>query len=74
MVSEIIVEPRWDVSADAKDERKNFGGMGSNCRWFSLKGESPRLCKVKLYEETGISSEDFIEVGRILHKDYQTTC
>ncbi|UOC11972.1 NUDIX hydrolase [Streptococcus equinus] len=75
LVSEIIVRHQDGMYLlTQRDERKNFGGMWeATAGGSALKGESPMDCaKRELYEETGILSEDFIEVGRILHKDYQT--
>lgn len=39
----------------------------------ALQGESPLECvKRELREETGILTDDFIEVGRVLHQRHQT--
>ncbi len=75
LVSEIIVRHQdGTYLLTQRDERKNFGGMWeATAGGSALKGESPLDCaKRELYEETGILTDDFIEVGRVLHQRHQT--
>lgn len=50
-----------------RDKRKHFGGMWElTAGGSALKGELPLECAVReLREETGICSENLIEIGRV---------
>lgn len=75
LVSEIIVRHQdGTYLLTQRDERKNFGGMWeATAGGSALQGESPLECvKRELREETGILTDDFIEVGRVLHQRHQT--
>lgn len=54
-----------------RDSRKHFGGMWeATAGGSALQNESPLECAVReLREETGIVSEDLIEVGRVTTND-----
>lgn len=51
-----------------RDKRKHFGGMWElTAGGSALKGELPLECAVReLREETGICSENLIEIGRVV--------
>lgn len=75
LVSEVIVRHQdGTYLLTQRDERKNFGGMWeATAGGSALQGESPLECvKRELREETGILTDDFIEVGRVLHQRHQT--
>lgn len=75
LVSEIIVRHQdGTYLLTQRDERKNFGGMWeATAGGSALQGESPLDCaKRELREETGIVTDDFVEVGRVLHQRHQT--
>lgn len=54
-----------------RDSRKHFGGMWeATAGGSALQNETPLECAVReLREETGIVSEDLIEVGRVTTND-----
>lgn len=54
-----------------RDKRKHFGGMWeATAGGSALQNESPLDCAVReLREETGIDSNDLIEVGRVTTND-----
>lgn len=75
LVSEIIVRHQEGMYLlTQRDERKNFGGMWeATAGGSALQGENPLECvKRELREEIGILTDDFIEVGCVLHQKYQT--
>ncbi len=75
LVSEVIVRHQdGTYLLTQRDERKNFGGMWeATAGGSALQGESPLECvKRELREETGILTDEFIEVGRVLHQRHQT--
>lgn len=51
-----------------RDSRKHFGGMWeATAGGSALQGEAPPACAMReLYEETGISSKQLAEVGRVI--------
>ena len=57
-----------------RDERKHFGGMWeATAGGSALQGEDPMTCAQReLLEETGISSDELVEIGRILHHGHKT--
>ncbi|WP_286783090.1 NUDIX domain-containing protein [Streptococcus sp. UBA4344] len=75
LVSEIIVKHSdGTYLLTQRDPRKNLGGMWeATAGGSALQGESPLDCaKRELREETGIVTDDFVEVGRVLHQRHQT--
>ena len=54
-----------------RDKRKHFGGMWeATAGGSALQNETPLECAVReLREETGINSEDLVEVGRVTTND-----
>ena len=75
LVSEVIVRHQdGTYLLTQRDSRKNLGGMWeATAGGSALQGESPLECaKRELREETGILTDDFIEVGRVLHQRHQT--
>ncbi|WP_205401502.1 NUDIX hydrolase [Streptococcus lutetiensis] len=75
LVSEVIVRHQdGTYFLTQRDPRKNLGGMWeATAGGSALQGESPLECaKRELREETGIVTDDFIEVGRVLHQRHQT--
>ena len=57
-----------------RDKRKHLGGMWeATAGGSALKGEDPMACaRRELHEETGITSENLIEIGRVLHYGHQS--
>ena len=57
-----------------RDKRKHFGGMWElTAGGSALKGELPLECAVReLREETGICSENLIEIGRVVHNKHHS--
>ena len=57
-----------------RDSRKHLGGMWeATAGGSALQGEDPMTCASReLREETGILSENMVEVGRVLHHGHQT--
>ena len=75
LVSEVIVRHQdGTYLLTQRDPRKNLGGMWeASAGGSALQGESPLECvKRELREETRILTDDFIEVGRVLHQRHQT--
>ena len=75
LVSEVIVRHQdGTYLLTQRNPRKNLGGMWeATAGGSTLQGESPLECvKRELREETGILTDDFIEVGRVLHQRHQT--
>ena len=75
LVSEVIVRHQdGTYLLTQRDPRKNLGGMWeASAGGSALQGESPLECvKRELREETGILTDYFIEVGRVLHQRHQT--
>ena len=75
LVSEIIVR-----HADGtylimqRDPRKHLGGMWeATAGGSALQGEDPLTCaRRELREETGIASDELVEIGRVLHHNHKT--
>lgn len=57
-----------------RDKRKHFGGMWeATAGGSALKGESPLECaKRELFEETGVVSDSFKEVGRVVSDEHKS--
>ena len=57
-----------------RDKRKHLGGMWeATAGGSALQGEDPLSCaKRELQEETGIASDELIEIGRALHHSHKT--
>ena len=75
LVSEIIVKHRdGSYLIMQRDKRKHLGGMWeATAGGSALQGESPESCaRRELFEETGIISENPIEIGRVLHRGHKT--
>lgn len=75
LASEVIVRHQdGTYLLTQRNPRKNFGGMWeATAGGSALQGENPLECvKRELREETGILTDDFIEVGHVLHQKYQT--
>lgn len=75
LVSEIIVRHRdGSYLLMQRDPRKHLGGMWeATAGGSALQGESPLACAIReLHEETGISSDDLEEIGRVVHYGHQT--
>lgn len=75
LVSEVIVKHQdGTYLLTQRNPRKNLGGMWEATAAVSaLQGENPLECvKRELREETVILTDDFIEVGRVLHQKHQT--
>lgn len=75
LVSEVIVRHQdGTYLLTQRNPRKNLGGMWEATAAVSaLQGENPLECvKRELREETVILTDDFIEVGRVLHQKHQT--
>ena len=55
-----------------RDKRKHLGGMWeATAGGSALQGEEPAICAAReLYEETGITSNNLIEIGRVLHHSH----
>ena len=75
LVSEVIVR-HTDGSylLMQRDARKHLGGMWeATAGGSALQGETPLDCAIReLREETGISSDQLIEVGRVVHYGHKT--
>ncbi len=75
LVSEIIVKHSdGSYLLMQRDKRKHFGGMWeATAGGSALREESPFDCAIReLREETGISSNRLIEIGRVLHHGHKT--
>jgi 8-oxo-dGTP pyrophosphatase MutT (NUDIX family) len=57
-----------------RDMRKHLGGMWeATAGGSALQGEDPLACaKRELQEETGITSDKLVEIGRVLHYAHKT--
>ena len=57
-----------------RDKRKHLGGMWeATAGGSALQGEDPLACaRRELQEETGIVSDELIEIGRVLHHGHRT--
>ena len=57
-----------------RDKRKHLGGMWeATAGGSALQGEDPLTCaRRELREETGITSDNLIEVGRVIHYGHQS--
>ena len=57
-----------------RDLRKHLGGMWeATAGGSALQGEDPLSCaRRELFEETGIKSDELIEIGRVLHHSHKT--
>ena len=57
-----------------RDKRKHLGGMWeATAGGSALQGEDPVACaRRELYEETGITSVQLAEIGRVLHDGHQS--
>ena len=57
-----------------RDKRKHLGGMWeATAGGSALQGEDPLTCAMReLQEETGIASDELIEIGRVLHHGHKT--
>ncbi|MBR1559932.1 MAG: NUDIX hydrolase [Clostridia bacterium] len=72
LVSDVIVKHAdGSYLLMQRDSRKRFGGMWeATAGGSALKGETPLACAVReLWEETGIGSEELVEVGRVVSHD-----
>ena len=75
LCSEIIVRHKdGTYLIMQRDARKHLGGMWeATAGGSALQGEDPLTCAQReLCEETGISSKDLIEIGRVLHHGHKT--
>jgi 8-oxo-dGTP pyrophosphatase MutT (NUDIX family) len=75
LVSEIIVKHSdGSYLLMQRDKRKHFGGMWeATAGGSALREESPFDCAIReLRQETGISSNRLIEIGRVLHHGHKT--
>ena len=57
-----------------RDKRRHLGGMWeATAGGSALQGEDPLTCAMReLQEETGIISDELIEIGRVLHHGHKT--
>ena len=57
-----------------RDKRKHMGGMWeATAGGSALQGEDPLTCaRRELREETGITSDNLIEIGRVIHYGHQS--
>lgn len=57
-----------------RDKRKHLGGMWeATAGGSALQGEEPAICAAReLYEETGITSNNLVEIGRVLHHSHKS--
>lgn len=75
LVSEIIVRHvDGDYLLMQRDKRKHLGGMWeATAGGSAIQGETALECaKRELSEETGILSDDLIELGRVIHRRRKT--
>ncbi len=75
LCSEVIVRHRdGSYLIMQRDMRKHLGGMWeATAGGSALQGEDPLVCaKRELKEETGIESDELIEIGRVLHHGHKT--
>ena len=72
LVSDVIVKHAdGSYLLMRRDSRKHFGGMWeATAGGSALKGETPLTCAVReLREETGIESEELVEIRRVVSHD-----
>lgn len=57
-----------------RDKRRHLGGMWeATAGGSALQGEDPLTCAMReLKEETGIVSDELLEIGRVLHHGHKT--
>ena len=57
-----------------RDKRKHLGGMWeATAGGSALQGEDALTCaRRELHEETGITSDNLIEIGRVIHYGHQS--
>ena len=57
-----------------RDKKRHLGGMWeATAGGSALQGEDPLTCAMReLQEETGIVSDELIEIGRVLHHGHKT--
>lgn len=75
LVSEIIVKHKdGSYLIMQRDKRKHLGGMWeATAGGSALQGENPVSCaRRELYEETGIVSDNLLEIGRVLHHGHKS--
>lgn len=75
LVCEIIVKHKdGSYLIMQRDNRKHFGGMWeATAGGSALQGENPLSCAHReLYEETGITSDNLVEIGRVLHRGHKS--
>ena len=75
LVCEIIVKHKdGSYLIMQRDKRKHLGGMWeATAGGSALQGENPVTCACReLYEETGIMSDNLVEIGRVLHNEHKS--
>ncbi|WP_026526126.1 NUDIX hydrolase [Butyrivibrio sp. VCD2006] len=75
LCSEVIVRHKdGSYLIVQRDKRKHLGGMWeATAGGSALQGENPLECaRRELQEETGILSNEMIEIGRVLHHEHKT--
>lgn len=75
LVCEIIVKHKdGHYLIMQRDKRKHLGGMWeATAGGSALQGENPVSCaRRELFEETGIVSDNLVEIGKVLHYGHKT--
>lgn len=75
LVCEIIVKHKdGSYLIMQRDKRKHLGGMWeATAGGSALQGENPLSCACReLREETGIVSDNLVEIGRVLHHEHKS--